>query len=125
MSINSFFRNVETKWFSNLRSLKLGTIVRRCPSNPAQLNQKVFLHTFLRSVPQLEHSSINVHTQDFPLVILMAIENLRILKFTEEIVLYGQPELRLRLDMQDLEELLQYLPHWKGCISTSKLGLGM
>lgn len=128
MNISSFFVSVEPKWFSNLRSLKLGTFVWRCPSNPAHLNRKLLLHTFLRSVPQLEHLSMNAYTEDFPLDILMAMEKLRLLKFTEDILFYGQPAVRPRFDMQDLEELLLYLPHlerlcidfetWSGDVSS-------
>ncbi|PVH71615.1 hypothetical protein DL98DRAFT_577286 [Cadophora sp. DSE1049] len=111
MNNNAFFRTVDAKWLSSLRSLRLGTFVWRCPSNPTRLSHKILLHTFLRNMPQLEHLSMNTYTEDFPLDVLMAMENLRILEFTEEIALYGQEDLPPRLDMQDLEELLQYLPH--------------
>ncbi|KAK0110156.1 hypothetical protein ONS95_002808 [Cadophora gregata] len=109
---NAFFRTVDAKWFSSLCTLKLGTFLCWSPGQHGRLKKQILLHTFLRNMPQLEHLSMNTYTEDFPLDVLMAMENLRSLEFTEDITLGGKA-LSPRLNMQDLEELLQYLPHLK------------
>ncbi|KAH7308816.1 hypothetical protein BKA65DRAFT_174501 [Rhexocercosporidium sp. MPI-PUGE-AT-0058] len=110
MNHDDFFKTVDARWIPNLRELRLGTFVWRGPSILNRRGNQIRLHHFLRKMPQLEVLSMNSYTDNFPLDILMAMENLRVLEFTENVASQWEDGPPPRLNIQDLEELLQYLP---------------
>ncbi|KAG4430842.1 hypothetical protein IFR05_013676 [Cadophora sp. M221] len=110
MNHDAFFESVDAKWFPKLRDFQVGTLHCRLPSDQSRKRKQVGLHNFPRKMSQLEILSMNAYTKNFPLDILMAMENLEVLEFTEANSFPGDGASPPRLDMQDLEELLQYLP---------------
>ncbi|KAL2069332.1 hypothetical protein VTL71DRAFT_15670 [Oculimacula yallundae] len=111
MNHHEFFSTVNAKWFSNLETLRLGSFDSREPSHMQRPVEQTLLHTFLRNVPQLKKLYMTSYTRDFPLDVLMAMENLEVLEFTEQVEILRGTLSYPRLAMTDLKELLQYLPH--------------
>ncbi|KAH9225013.1 hypothetical protein DL95DRAFT_400304 [Leptodontidium sp. 2 PMI_412] len=110
MNHDDFFGVVDAKMFPQLRQLRLGTFACRVPGNRNRKRKQIRLHNFLRGMSQLEVLSMNAYTEDFPLDILMAMKNLKVLELTQAISFFRGGAPTPRLDMHDLEELLQYLP---------------
>ncbi len=121
VSIDAFVGNVDVEGFRRLRTLRIGIFVWQASFRP---RKHFLLHTCLRKLSQLEEFYVDGYTQDFPLDILIAMENLRILEFIETIAFAGKAA-PPRMNLQDLEELLPYLPRLEKLHIELRLGLEM